>query len=234
VTVLGRLVDVLHGGKRVDALAPRIAEWGRCEAVSLQQPHAALRYVVVDVETSGLDVKADRLIAIGAAGVPGGQLRFDDTFGVVLRQRQASAYDNILIHRIGGEAQMAGADPEHALVDFLEFAGKAPLVAFHADFDRTMLERAFKEALGLRARSAWIDAAALLPALYPDTKCVSLDDWLAHFRIEGIERHDPVADAWATAELFLIALAAADGQGMKTAQGLLAVQKAHRWLGRHG
>jgi hypothetical protein len=60
------------------------------------------------------------------------------------------------------------------------------------------------------------------------------DDWLAHFGIEGIERHDPVADAWATAELFLIALAAADRQGMKTAEQLPAVQKAHRWLGKRG
>jgi hypothetical protein len=51
---------------------------------------------------------------------------------------------------------------------------------------------------------------------------------------EGIERHDPVADAWATAELFLIALAAADRQGMKTAEQLPAVQKAHRWLGKRG
>jgi len=65
-----------------------------------------VRYVVVDVETSGLDTRADRMIAIGAVGVERGQLRVGDTFAAVLRQRRANDADNILIHQIGGEARL--------------------------------------------------------------------------------------------------------------------------------
>ena len=43
---------------------------------------------------------------------------------------------------------------------------------------------------------------------------------------------NPVADAYETAQLMLIALAAADAVGMESAQSLLAMQKAQRWLGR--
>jgi DNA polymerase III subunit epsilon len=58
-----------------------------------------------------------------------------------------------------------------------------------------------------------------------------VDEWLAHFRIEAVDRHDALSDAWVTAELLLIAFAAADNVAMRTASGLVAIQKAQRWLG---
>ena len=44
-------------------------------------------------------------------------------------------------------------------------------------------------------------------------------------------RHDALADAYATAQLLLVALGAADALGMDNARRLLAMQKAQRWLG---
>jgi DNA polymerase-3 subunit epsilon len=186
---------------------------------------------VVDVETTGLDTRADRMISIGAAGVEHGELRVGDTFSAVLRQSRSSNADNILIHQIGAEAQLSGADPQQTLLDFLEFAGKAPLVAFRAEFDRVMLERACKEELGFRPAVPWIDLAFVLPALFQTTHRDTLDQWLGHFNIEAIDRHDALSDAWGTGELLLIALAAADRVGMGTASDLVAAQKAQRWLG---
>ena len=232
MTALSRSVGFLRSRRGLAPIdAERVSAWKELAAPSLRQPHAVVRYVVVDVETTGLDVRADRLIALGAAGVARGELGVGDAFSTVLRQTRASTHDNILIHRIGGEAQLAGTDPTAALIAFLEFAGKAPLVAYRAEFDRAMLARALKDTLGIRLALPWIDVALLLPALFPSTTCVSLDDWLAHFGIVDVERHDAMADAWATAELFLIALAAADRANMSTAADLVATQKAQRWLG---
>jgi DNA polymerase-3 subunit epsilon len=216
---------------RSNLTADQIRAWRRRRAPSLRAPHAAMRYVVVDVETSGLDTRADRMISIGAAGVERGELRVDDTFAAVLRQSRSSDADNILIHQIGAEAQLSGADPRQTLLDFLEFAGKAPLVAFRAEFDRVMLERACKEKLGFRPTVPWIDLAFVLPALFQNAHCGTLDEWLAHFNLEAVDRHDALCDAWATAELLLIALAAADRVGAGTAGDLVAAQKAQRWLG---
>jgi DNA polymerase III subunit epsilon len=94
-----------------------------------------------------------------------------------------------------------------------------------------MLERACKEELGFRPAVPWIDLAFLLPALFRTTDCDSLDEWLAHFYIEAVDHHDALSDAWATAELLLIPLAAAERVAMGTASALLATQKAQRWLG---
>ena len=177
-------------------------------------------------------MRRDAPIAIGAVGIDGQAIAFDDAYEVVLKQAAASADANILIHGIGGQTQLAGRDPGLAMLEFVEYAGSSPLVAFRAEFDREVLARAARKLLGVELALPFIDLAFLLPALYRGADCTSLEDWLAYFGREPIARHDPVEDAYETAQLMLIALAAADAVGMDSAQSLLAMQKAQRWLGR--
>jgi DNA polymerase-3 subunit epsilon len=195
---------------------------------------SAQRMVVVDVESSGLDPWHDQLISIGAVALQGGAVRLSDVFSTTLRQERPSDQRNILVHRIGGTAQMDGRDAAAALLDFLDFAGKAPLVAFNADFDRVLIERASRAALGVTPDSDWLDLAALAPAVFSDRAPVArtLDDWLHEFMIENYDRHDALADALATAQLLLPVLAAAGGQERLTCAKLLALQDGYRWLGR--
>lgn len=229
---LGRTVDFLLGGPRVGgALADRLAAWQRLSRPPRGRAHAAGRYVVMDCETTGLDLARDRMISLGAVAIGGGRIALADAYGAVLRQPEASADANILIHGIGGEAQRAGIEPAEALIAFLEFAGRDPLIAFRAEFDRPMLARACREILGVEPTLVWIDLAWLLPALFRGTACDSLDDWLAHAGIAPAGRHDALGDAFATAQLALVALDAADRAGMRTSGDLVAMQKAQAWLG---
>ncbi len=217
-------------------LDPQLA--ARLQRLSEQSPpptrnrHRRSRYVTVDVETTGLDMRRDRVLSIGAASVAGGTVELASCFEVVLRQPESSSRDNILVHRIGGQRQMAGDDPAEALLRFLEYVGRAPLVAFRADFDQTMLDRALKETLGVASQSAWIDLARLLPALYPSNDCRTMDDWLARMRIRMLARHDALADALATAQMLQVALVAADRVGMTCPAQLIEMQQAQQWLGR--
>lgn len=194
--------------------------------------HRASRYVTVDVETTGLDLKRDRVLSIGAVAVERGAIALGRCFEVVLRQPESSSRDNILVHRIGGQRQLAGVDPAEALVSFLEYVGHAPLVAYRADFDRTMIDRALKETLNTRTQSAWIDLAKLLPALYPSNECRTMDDWLVFMGIRMIARHDALADALATAQMLQVCLHRADTLDMTCPAHLLEMQKAQHWLGK--
>jgi DNA polymerase-3 subunit epsilon len=194
--------------------------------------HRASRYVTVDVETTGLDLKRDRVLSIGAVVVERGVIALGRCFEVVLRQPESSSRDNILVHRIGGQRQLAGVDPAEALVSFLEYVGHAPLVAYRADFDRTMIDRALKETLNARTQSAWIDLAKLLPALYPSNECRTMDDWLVFMGIRMIARHDALADALATAQMLQVCLHRADTLDMTCPAHLLEMQKAQHWLGK--
>lgn len=191
-------------------------------------PWRALRWVVVDCESSGLDPARDRLLSIGAVAVHAGRVDHADAFGAFLRQAQASDAPNILIHGIGADAQLGGREPAAVLDEFARYVAGGIPVAFHADFDRTLLARAMP---GWKCR--WLDLAQLAPALVPRRarSCTSLDDWLAAFAIEHPARHEAVADAYATAQLFLVLLAEAERQGIRDADGLFAAERDRRWLG---
>ena len=119
------------------------------------------------------------------------------------------------------------------LLESLEAAGTAPLVAFHADFDRALIERATSAALGVRPVNAWLDLALIAPAVLR-SQPRPLDAWLERFGIENHDRHDAVADAFATAKLLLVVLARARAQGIDTWAGLAAAQRDQRWLERAG
>ena len=233
MNLLTRTLGYLLGGPKVGgADEHRLLLWQNARNADLARPHARQRYVVVDTETTGVDLRRDRLIAIGAVAVERSRIALADCFETVLRQDKASPHANILVHRIGGQTQLAGVEPHAAMLAFLEFLGKSPLVAFRAEFDQTMIERGMRSILGLPFRHPWIDLAFLLPALYPGTECRSLDDWLLHFGLAGGERHQALADAFATAQLLQIALVAADRVEMGDAAQLIAMQKAQRWLGK--
>lgn len=209
--MIGALARLLGWGAAEDAIHPR-----------------AMRWVVLDCESSGLDPERDRLLSLGAVAVREGRIYHADSFGAVLRQAEASDAPNILVHGIGGDAQRAGRDPGEALAEFRRYADDSPAVAFHAAFDRALLRCAMP---GWKPR--WLDLAQLAPALFPvhAKSCKSLDDWLAAFAIQHPERHDALADAYATAQLLLVALAEAERQGIATVRDLESAERSRRWLG---
>jgi DNA polymerase-3 subunit epsilon len=209
-----------------------LERYRRLDKVGASARLESTRFVVVDVETSGLNPFQDRLIAIGAVTVAAGLLRLGDTFEVVLRQEAPSGTENILVHGIDGTTQRAGTDPASALLAFLDYAGKCPLVAFHANFDRAVIERACRDVLGIRPQNSWIDLAYLAPALLHEraAKARSLDEWAESFGLENPARHNAAADALVTAQLFQILLAEAGRQEISTCAGLARTAEGQRWL----
>ena len=190
------------------------------------------RWVVVDVESSGLDAMNDALIAVGALAVVDGAIDLSDSFEVVLRQAAPSANENIEIHGIGGTEQTSGEDPAEALAAFLAFVGKDPLVAYHAPFDATMLRRAISRHLGVTFSRPWLDLADIAPLVWPKyaSRHSALDDWLEVFSIPVAFRHRAIADCLATAQLLIMTLPAAPSLGAPTAGKLISLSGASRWL----
>ena len=211
--------------------AARLADWQRL-AVPSGGALDKSRFVVVDVETSGLNLASDRLIAIGAVAVSAGRIDLGDSFEIILQQQAVSERDNILIHGIGGTAQTEGVPPAEALLRFLEFLGKDPLVAFHVTFDETMIRRALGQFLGLGFSHPWLDLAYVMPALYPALapKYRALDEWAGHFGIRNYARHSALADALCTAQLFLVAAEQAKRSQAFEYKSLQALEKAQRWI----
>jgi DNA polymerase-3 subunit epsilon len=155
-----------------------------------------------------------------------------DSFYAVLQQQAASEKQNILLHGIGTAEQLKGDLPAEALLAFLAYLGKSPLVAFHVTFDETMIRRALSEYLGFTFKHPWLDLAYVMPSLNPPLakKYHALDDWIGHFGIRIDIRHNALADALATAQLLQVALAQAGGKNIPDFAGLLDLEKAQRWV----
>ena len=194
----------------------------------------ASRWVVVDVETTGLDASRDRLLAVAGVALHRDgrrwRLRAVDSFEAVLRHGDAAADKaNILVHGIGVGEQRRGVPPPIALEAFAAWVGTAPVLGFHVGFDRQVIERSARDALGRVPAHEWLDIAPLATLGHPGVKARALDEWLAHFGIECAARHQAAADVLVTAELWLRLWPALlkEGGDLRTLQKLAASQ---RWL----
>lgn len=195
------------------------------------------RWVVLDVETSGLDPARDRLLAVAAIALrvdwPGKRLAVlpGDSFEVVLRQQQASAVDNILLHGIGAQRQRDGVPARDALRALRDYAGDSPLLAFHAAFDRALIERHLDSNLAAGWSPAWLDIEHLCAVTHEKVPARSLDEWMAHFGIRCMVRHQAAADTLAECEVLLRVWprVAAECANWRDVQRMAARQ---RWIAR--
>ncbi len=210
-------------------------------AAASSLPSTQERWVVLDVETSGLDPQKAQLLAVACIGLqvdwaarslsiaPG------DSFEIVIQpQRAVEDKDNILIHGIGMQRQQMGLPGWQALPLLRDYLAAAPLLAFHAWFDQILLERHFSSELGKRLKNPWLDIEKLCAVTQPDAKAEDLDQWLLHFNLTCTARHEAAADAFVEAEV----LQCIWPQLMKELgkspswEGLKRLEKLDQWLSR--
>jgi DNA polymerase-3 subunit epsilon len=198
------------GGNKVpepelsDDIRQRLQRWQNLPEVDMEKTFNESQCVVLDLETSGFSFKNDHLIAIGACRLRNGLIPLGESFQIILQQDESSSKENILIHHIGDSDQRSGIEPAEALMRFLEYMGKDPLIVYHIGFDQPMLDKALKCYLGIELkRHHWLDVAFIAPLFLPDvtTKRENLDFWVKHFKIHNPNRHSAVFDAIATAEV---------------------------------
>ncbi len=167
------------------------------------------RWIVLDVETSGLNPYSDRLLAIAAVAVEVSadfrrvSIIIGDSYEAVLKQDLPSHKDNILIHHIGAQAQSEGRPPMEVLEEFRQWVGNCPLLAFHAPFDEGMINKAYSFFELKPLQNEWLDIEPLAKITGVNPSLRSLDDWLGYFEIECAMRHQAAADTFATAELLM-------------------------------
>lgn len=177
------------------------------------QPHPT-RWVVVDVEASGLDLRRNRLLSIAALalqarGEQAPRIVLGDSFEVLIQQSEADtalaqvSKENILVHGIGLGAQRQGVPAPEALQGFIDFVADSPLVAFHTFFDQTLIDRALRQSLQRSLPNPWVDVEHLGAVLSHNPRRYSLDEWMARYGIHCIARHQASADTLATAELLV-------------------------------
>lgn len=157
-------------------------------------------FVVVDLETTGLDYKLDRILEIGAVRLQDGRVtgEFQALVDPEIPLREA----NVAIHGISAEL-VAGAPRLAAVLPaFLEFLGEAPVVAHNAQFDMNFLCHHASETLGVTLENPAIDTLAIAREVFPREKALSLERLLELFDEPPRPLHRALEDARALASVF--------------------------------
>ena len=100
------------------------------------------QFVVLDLETTGLDPDIHEIIEIGAIRVNRDSINHD---GFQLLVKPKEKIPKSITEMTGitqGMVEREGADLETALRDFIEFVGELPLVTFNAEYDMAFLNAA--------------------------------------------------------------------------------------------
>ena len=118
-------------------------------------------WVTLDCETTGLDVRKDKIISIGAVRIVGNRLLTSQRLELLVRPARAMTADSIRVHRLRQRDVERGLDPSLAMRQLLDFIGSRPLVGYFLEFDVAMLNREIWPMLGVRLPQPKIEVSAL-------------------------------------------------------------------------
>lgn len=201
-----------------DNVRQSLESWRASPAPALDEPHFHMRYVVIDVATTGSRAEEDGLLGISAVGLQAGAVVAADAFALDLSSE---------------ESDDAAVDSQ--LTAFLTYAAKAPLVTYHAPFVSGFLQPVYRERLAVNFQPQWIDLAWLLPSLFKNKSPTvrPLDDWLEILAIDSGGRRDTMTNTLMLARLFQMLLVRANEQEILTAGKLIEESKSASFLRRN-
>ena len=192
-------------------------------------PLEAARFVVVDLETTGLRPGTSRICEIGAVSVEG--LVATDTFETLVDPGVPLPAIVTSLTGIGDEDLVFAPGAADAVRAFLAFAGDAVLVAHNARFDVAFLDREVERLTGRRLAAPVVDTVGLARRLLGGrVPRVSLASLSYFFGTSVQPCHRALADAQATTEILIALLGLAQERGARTVADVarLAAPRARR------
>lgn len=157
----------------------------------LELPFRETALIVFDLETTGLDHEADRIIEIGAHKLLGGKLI--DQFEVLVRTDVERTEQNIQLTGITSEMLADQPAIEEVLPRFLDFIEGGILVAHNAEFDIGMI-RAAASRLGIDIEWPCFCTLKMAQKLLPDLERRNLDTLAERYGLTFEARHRAIGD----------------------------------------
>ena len=157
-------------------------------------------YVCVDVETTGLNPKSEKLIEIGAVKVLNGQVV--DTFQSFLKPGRTLEPRIVALTGITDEMLVGAPEGVQIMPKFKEFCGDLPLLGHNLSFDYSFLKRGMLNEK-LTFEKMGIDTLKIARKYLPELESRSLGFLCQHFQITHTA-HRALGDAQATVQLYEI------------------------------
>ena len=169
----------------------------------------AVRFIVLDSETTGLNPRVDRLITIGAVAVQNSEILVEDSFDALIKiDRNTEA---VTVHGVTRDQSLRGVDEEVAIEQFLDYLRDGVIVGHHIGHDISTLDAALERHWGITLANRSLDTMDLTLHLErdgafagrPPIRQFTLDGLCAMFGVIPHDRHTASGDAFITAQVFL-------------------------------
>jgi len=195
---------------------------------------------VMDGETTGLDVRSDRLVSLAALRVHGGRaypaIAIDR---LVNPGRQIPALATA-VHGITQRMVEAAVPAAQVLPEVGAFLEGKAVIGHNIGFDLALLAAEAERAGLLWRQPPSLDTGHLAAALFPDLKDLNLDALAERFHVPIEGRHTALGDCLVTAAVWRRLLRALEADGVRTfaeatrvaarARQLRALQREAGWV----
>ena len=161
----------------------------------------ALEYVILDVETTGLEPTQHELTEIGALKIQGEEIK--EIFSTLIQPRIPIPPEITQFTGIDDEMVKHSPSAAEVLPKFIEFIDGSILIAHNAEFDLAFIKQNLKQVSDKELSNDVICTVKLARHLLPNLENYKLHTVANHFGIPVKNRHRAMGDAEATFQIWI-------------------------------
>ncbi|MGQ7790865.1 DUF294 nucleotidyltransferase-like domain-containing protein [Faunimonas sp. B44] len=179
-------------------------------------PLIALDAVVLDLETTGLDVRSARIVQVGAVRLSEGHAAEDGALSLLVDPGEPIPPASTAIHGVGNDAVAGAPGPSEALAQIAAFAGERIVIGHTIGFDLAVLKAESARAGAPWKRPRSLDTRVLAQVANPDLPGFGMEVIAGWLGVRLRDRHSAIGDALTTADLFLALIPHLRDRGIRT------------------
>ena len=186
---------------------------------------SSMRYVVLDIETTGLSASYHKITEIGAVKVTNDKIK--GTYDQLINPLEK--IPSFITRLTGIDNKMVKDAPpiDKALPKFLKFVGNNVIIAHNATFDHGFITKNAQQ-LNLSFANAALCTRKLSTRLLPDLPSKRLGSICEHLNIPHPEAHRAMPDVLVTNEIFRHLYSLLEQQGLNKMKDILNYQNLPR------
>lgn len=175
---------------------------------SADTPTAQCRFLVLDIETTGLNAQKDHIISMGWLSIVQQEIALETAHHLLIKP-PVSVGQSAVFHGLFDKDLRQAVELADALRLFLQSAAGAVLVAHHAPLERSFLQTACQRTFGKSPRFKFLDTMQMeWQRLLAQNKVVSSDGLrlpacLHRHHLPVSQQHHALEDAYGAALLLL-------------------------------
>lgn len=180
------------------------------------------RFVVLDIETTGLHPMFSEIIEIGAVAIEEGQIT--ENFHSLIKPREKLNSFTIEFTKITDQMLEDQPSIEEVLPKFFEFCKDSVVVAHNANFDYRFLRYWIEKVMKANWKIPVLDTLALSKRLVK-LSSYNLEKLANHFKVGTFSHHRALEDARVTAQIFIELLKIAKERNIETFKQIEGLHK---------